>query len=518
MAPIAPLRSESLSLRLFAALLFLLAAAPVTGYDLRGNVPAPEFPGDLPWLNVERPLRLSDLRGKVVVLDFWTYGCINCIHVIEDLKRLERKFGRRLVVIGVHSPKFDNEKNVETLRRVLVRYDRVDPVVHDIDFELMRLYGARAWPTLFVLDPAGGVVGRVTGEGHYRLLDKVIGELLEAYADELNDEPLPLLAEKEKLKDAVLAFPGKIAASGSLVALSDTLHHRVLVADTRGRIKQVFGGSAPGLVDGGSDSARFSSPQGLVFGDGKLYVADTGNHAVRAIDLERDEVTTVAGTGRMGRNQTGGPDATVVSLRSPWDVELDGDLLYIAMAGDHKIWRLDLRAGRIGAYAGSGHEGVRDGELAVAEFSQPSGLSLAGDWLYVADAESSALRRINLREGRVETLVGTGLFDFGDRDGSFGQAQFQHPLGVGVLANGDVIVADTYNHKIKRLNVQSRTAQTLLGTGRPGDARDAEHLIELNEPGGLAVSGDQVLIVDTNNNRVLRYDMEKRELQHWPVH
>jgi thiol-disulfide isomerase/thioredoxin len=502
---------------LIALLVCCAIATAANAYNLRDNIPAPKIPEDLPWLNVERPLQLADLRGRVVILDFWTYGCVNCIHVIAELKRLEAKYGRHLVVVGVHSPKFDNEKNIETLRRVLLRYDRVDPVVHDIDFRLMRLYGARAWPTLFVLDPAGGVVGKVSGEGNYELLDRVVGELLEAYADELSDSPLPLLPEKTRLQDAMLAFPGKIAVSDSLVALSDTLHHRILVTDHQGRVQHRFGGQAAGLVDGSTRRARFASPQGVAFGDGRLYVADTGNHAIRVIDLETAEVMTIAGTGKAGLIEKGGADARKVDLRSPWDVALDGDNLFVAMAGDHQIWALDLVSGHIGVYAGSGHEGVRDGALMDAEFSQPSGLSLAGDWLYVADAESSAVRRIHLREQRVETLVGTGLFDFGDRDGAFAQAQLQHPLGVAVLADGDVLVADTYNHKVKRLRIQARTVETLVGTGTPGDAQGPGTVAALNEPGGLAVLGNSVLIVDTNNGRVVRFSLQGAVAREWMV-
>jgi DNA-binding beta-propeller fold protein YncE len=328
---------------------------------------------------------------------------------------------------------------------------------------------------------------------------------------------VPLLPEKTKLRDAVLAFPGKIAASDSLIALSDTLHHRILITDHQGAVQHTFGGPVAGLVDGGAAQARFSSPQGVVFGDGRLYVADTGNHAIRVIDLKTAEVTTIAGTGRAGLIDTGGADARKVNLRSPWDVALDGDRLFIAMAGDHQIWSLDLVKGHIGVYAGSGHEGVRDGALKDAEFSQPSGLSLADDWLYVADAESSAVRRIHLREERVETLVGTGLFDFGDRDGSFAQAQLQHPLGVAVTADGDVLVADTYNHKVKRLRVQSRTVETLLGTGAPGDGKGPAADTALNEPGGLAVLGNTVLIVDTNNRRVMRFSLQEPTAQEWLV-
>jgi hypothetical protein len=395
-------------------------------------------------------------------------------------------------------------------------HNRVHPVVHDTGFELMKRYGARAWPTLFVVDPEGGVVGKVTGEGHHRLLDRVVGDLIEAYAKELNDDPLPLLSEKDKLTGSELAFPGKIAVSDSMVAISDTLHHRIVITDHAGMVQRVIGGLEPGMIDGMATAARFSSPQGLAFGKKHLSVADTGNHAIRVIDLVSGGVETVAGTGKMGRGETGGPLATRIDLRSPWDVALAGDTLYIAMAGDHQIWRLDVSSREIGVFAGSGHEGIRDGDRQQATFSQPSGLSLNGEWLYVADAESSAVRRVNIAEDRVETLVGTGLHDFGDRAGDFERAQLQHPLGVATLPNGDVMIADTYNHKMKRLNLEPGSVQTVVGTGEPGSGSGAVEVM-LNEPGGLAIFGRQVLIVDTNNHRILSFDMDRAETRNWRV-
>ena len=234
-------------------------------------------------------------------------------------------------------------------------HNRVHPVVNDTGFELMKRYGARAWPTLFVVDPEGGVVGKVTGEGHHRLLDRVVGDLIDAYTNELNDDPLPLLSERDKLTGSELAFPGKIAVSDSMVAISDTLHHRIVITDHAGMVQRVIGGLEPGMIDGMATAARFSSPQGLAFGKKHLYVADTGNHAIRVIDLVSGGVETVAGTGKMGRGETGGPLATRIDLRSPWDVALAGDTLYIAMAGDHQIWRLDLSSREIGVFAGGGH-------------------------------------------------------------------------------------------------------------------------------------------------------------------
>jgi len=481
------------------------------------EAPEFEFDPELPWLNVQRPLTLQELKGKVVILDFWTYGCINCIHVLDDLKRLEHKYPRELVVIGVHSPKFDNEKNLETLRNILVRYDIVHPVVNDVEHEIGRYYGMRAWPTQVVITPAGEPLGKVTGEGNYDVLERVVGEQIAEHAPIMDPTPVPMALERDKLAKSLLAAPGKIAVSERYVAISDTLHHRVLVTDHTGKIQTIYGGPEAGRRDGSIEDARFSSPQGLAFSDRGLYVADTGNHQIRYIDLERHSVTTVAGNGAVDMPRFGEYDALRVGMRSPWGLVLRGSTLYIAMAGSHQIWLLDRGDGRLRHYAGSGQEGIADGSLIRSSFSQPSGLSLAGNWLYVADAEDSGVRRIDLDRGQVETLVGTGLFDFGDRDGPFESALLQHVLGIAALDEERILIADTYNHKLKSLNLREKTVTTLAGTGEPGRSPQGGLLNQMNEPGGLAVLSNLVLIADTNNNRILQYDPTADALREWTV-
>ena len=463
-----------------------------------------EISPELPWLNVSRPLQLKELRGKAVLLDFWTYGCINCVHVLEDLKRLEKKYHPYLAVIGVHTPKFDREKNIKALRNIIVRYDIEHPVVNDVESQLGRYYGMRAWPTQVLIDPQGVPLGKVTGEGNYELLDSVIGDLLQEFKAELDPTPLPLSLERERFEKSLLAAPGKIAVSDTHIAISDTLHHRILISDHDGNIIAVFGGNGPGNKDGSSKEARFSSPQGVVFSGRRLYVADTGNHLIRELDLDTGTVKTIAGNGSLEQPRLGAYDAREIGLRSPWGLALKGTSLYIAMAGSHQIWRLQLTTGKIENYAGSGREGLKDGPLQISRFSQPSGLSIRGDWLYVADSEDSSIRRINLDSEQVETLVGTGLFDFGDRDGPFDQALLQHVLGVAAIADGRIVIADTYNHKLKLLDLTGEKVTTLAGGGRTGsDESDTR----LNEPGGLAVLGDDIFIADTNNNRIMKYSL-----------
>ncbi len=479
------------------------------------NIPAPEFDVSLSWLNVERPLTLMDLRGKVVILDFWTSSCINCLHIVPDLRKLERKYGQNLAIIGVHSPKFDHEKNLEALRSSVVRYGLRHPVVSDVNFLTWKRYGVRAWPTLVVIDPEGGVVGRIAGEGHHELLDNIVGDLLKRFRTKLDPRPLPMALEEEKFSRSLLAAPGKIAISEKFVAISDTLHHRIIVANHRGKIQHIFGGMDAGFVDGDNSESRFSSPRGLAFSENGLFVADTNNHAIRFIDLATRQVRTVAGNGKKEHHGYGDYEPLTIGLRSPWALAYRAPLLYVAMAGAHQIWRFDVEANKIGPFAGSGREGITDGALRQASFSQPSGLTLSGDSLYVADPEASAVRRIDLLNGRVQALVGSGLFDFGDRDGPFVTARLQRALGIAALGTSRVLLVDTYNHKLKVLDTQRQVVTSLAGTGWPGKSVGSALESALNEPGGLAVYGKKILISDTNNHRILQFDRNAGRLTEW---
>jgi len=504
-----------------AALLVLLI---VTGFNTAcraepetDNPPAIEFDPALPWLNVSRPLTLADLKGKVVILDFWTYGCINCIHVLEDLKRLKHKYGDQIAIIGVHTPKFDNEKNIETLRRIVIRYDVDHPVVNDVESNLGRLYGMRAWPTQYVIDPEGGVLGKVVGEDNFEIFNKTINKLLKKHAAIIDKTPLPIALEKEKLEKSLLAAPGKIAVSDQYVAISDSLHHRIILASHNGKIEKIIGGKSSGFSDGAYARARFKSPQGLAFSDTGLYVADTGNHSIRFVEFAAEKVSTVAGNGKNEIHRGSEYPATDIGLRSPWGLAKKGSQLYIAMAGIHQIWRLNLANQTIGPYAGSGREGISDGSLKRSSFSQPSGLSFIGEQLYVADAEDSALRRIDTGKQQVETLAGTGLFDFGDRDGPLHKAELQHVLGVAVLDEERIFIADTYNHKLKLVDLNKREVISVAGTGKPGRGDGDALTAALNEPGGIAALDGKILIADTNNNRIMQYDLKSRRLNEWKL-
>ena len=477
----------------------------------RPRVRAPEITGGRGWLNTDKPLSLAALKGKFVLLDFWTYGCINCIHIIPDLKKLEAKYANQLVVIGVHSAKFQNEKETENIRRIILRYEIEHPVYNDADFNVWQEYGVRAWPTQVLIDPAGYVVGTVSGEGNYDVIDRTISQLLVEFRKrgELNEQPLSLALERAKVGDLPLAFPGKVLAdpNSDRLFISDSNHNRIVVTKLNGTLAETIGTGAPGAADGPFDKATFYRPQGLALSGDLLYVADTENHLIRVVNLKTQTVETVAGTGQQTHEYFKAGPARSIALSSPWDLQLVGRTLYIAMAGPHQIWQLDLDRNEVSTFAGSGREARLDGPLLKSGFAQPSGMASDGTQLYIADSESNIIRAIDVTAGQVRTLAGGDLFEFGDVDGTGDEVRLQHPLGL-VLYGDKVLIADTYNHKIKELDPKRQRVSSLLGTGKPGqvDGKDARFY----EPAGLSIAGEKLYVADTNNHAIRVVDLKTR--------
>lgn len=484
------------------------------------TVNAPEFPPELEWLNVSQPLSIRALRGKIVLLDFWTYCCINCMHVLGELKQLEDKYKDDLVVIGVHSAKFTTEKETESIRQAVLRYGIEHPVVNDRETRVFKEYAVRAWPSLMLIDPNGKVYGTHSGEGIYDLFDGVIAQMIERFDAEgtLDRRPLEeLLLEREREPRGLLSFPGKVLADAESdrLFIADSGHGRIIVASlSGGDTLDVIGLGEAGFTDGAFDEARFRNPQGMALEGDLLYIADTDNHAIRRADLRSRIVVTLAGDGAQDLefNNLPGP-ARGRRLNSPWDLTLAHGVLFIAMAGSHQIWGLDLEGGFIAGHAGSGDENHLDGPLLGAALAQPSGLTHDGSALFVADSEVSSVRAVDLdpRGGHVKTVVGEGLFDFGDVDGVGAEVRLQHPLDVEYV-EGTLFVADTYNHKIKTIGLATRTAKTVAGSGQAGlhDGPGEEALF--NEPGGLSSANGKLYIADTNNHAVRTFDTVSGEV------
>ena len=482
--------------------------------------PAPGFEGGAEWLNVGGEITLKDVRGKIVLLDFWTYCCINCMHVLPDLAYLEKKYPNELVVIGVHSAKFDNEKDSANIRDAILRYEIEHPVINDNEMTVWRKFNVRAWPTLVLIDPEGQYCGYVSGEGNRELLETVIDKLIAYHRAKktLDETPIKFHLEKEKAEPTPLRFPGKLLAdeAGGRLFISDSNHNRIVITNLAGKQLDVIGSGVIGRKDGGYAEATFDHPQGIALRDEVLYVADTENHLIRAIDLRKKSVSTVAGTGSQGHPRgTEGP-ALETDIGSPWDLVFAGDLLYIAMAGPHQIWSLDVAKKTVAPFAGSSREDIINGPHAEAALAQPSGICTDGKFLYVVDSEGSAVRKIDLDpKGRVETIVGTSdlprgrsLFEFGDIDGEGGDARLQHPLGI-VHHNGQLFVADSYNHKVKRVDPVKNTSTSFLGSGKPGRTDDPP---TLSEPAGLSIAGKTLYIADTNNHLIRTVDLDSGKM------
>jgi DNA-binding beta-propeller fold protein YncE len=482
-----------------------------------GPIAAPGLDGAVAWLNVASPIDMAQLRGKVVILDFWTYGCVNCMHILRDLKTLEQRFPDELVVIGIHSPKFTNERDTENLRRVLVRYEIEHPVANDAEHAIWKRYGVQAWPTRVIIDPAGNVVGTAMGEGNLEGFISAIRTVVRVFDErgELDRTPLPLSLERTRHADRPLLYPGKVLADEATgrLFIADSNHNRIIVSSLDGQLLETIGSGFQGDNDGIFSQARFYRPQGLVLStDGELYVADTENHEIRVVDFQARAVHTVAGTGKQGAWSGEGGEAMRIDLNSPWDLALKPGILIIAMAGPHQIWVIDLLHDRVYPYAGTGEEAKKDGPVNTATFAQPSGLALDGNTLYVADAEANVIRALELPPGNsVTTIAGGDLFKFGDVDGKGEAARLQHPLGVAVYA-GRVFVADTYNHKIKMLDPTTGAVTTFAGTGVAGHADGPAAKAQFFEPGGVSVAGNTLYIADTNNHAVRTIDLATKQV------
>ena len=436
------------------------------------------------------------------------------MHTFPQLRKIERAYGDKVIVIGVHSPKFPAERETANLREAVLRYRIEHPVVNDRDFAVWQRFGGRAWPTLVFIDPEGRVIGKHEGELPFEQFGPLVGGMLRDFEQRgiLNPGSSPIALEQLREPARTLSFPGKVLVAGERLFVADSNHHRIAVASLDGSIERFIGSGDPGLLDGAADEAGFQQPQGMAVADGVLYVADTENHALRAVDIATGRVRTIAGTGAQALQPGDGGAGQKTPLSSPWDLALDGRTLYIAMAGTHQLWSMDLEAGTVAPYAGTGREGLRDGPVGQAWFAQSSGLSRDGCHLYVADSEVSAVRDVDLETGIVSTLVGVDLFVFGDQDGEGEGVRLQHPLGIAVH-EGRLYLADSYNHKVKRLDPRRRAVSSWLGSGQAGDADGRQSVAAFREPGGVSAGERGLYIADTNNHRIAVADWQTGEVR-----
>ncbi|MCY4538287.1 MAG: thioredoxin-like domain-containing protein [Chloroflexi bacterium] len=519
--------------RLIVLIALLVLAGSVAAQSQRdpkdifeGELVPPEFPTGLDWINVDNPLTMQGLLGKIVIFDFWTYGCINCLHVIPVLEQVEKKFANEVVVIGVHSAKFENEGQTENLREIVQRYGIHHPVINDKDFQVWGDYGARAWPTIAIVNPRGNWLIRQSGEIPFETFDAYLSGMID-YFDSLDEDiidrsPLALALEGAGDPGTPLLYPGKVLADeeGGRLFIADSSHNRIVIADLGSReVLDIIGTSGRGWSDGDFDSATFDKPQGMALQGDLLYIADVNNHAIRGADLAARTVTTIAGNGIMGRQRipfgVPVPDPLSVSLRSPWDLEFDdAGRLHIAMAGTHQLYIYEPDIGQLYPSVGNGREAnLNDVSLAASELAQPSGLYYAGEGkIYFADSESSTIRLADFANDLVTVVSGTTnnhLFQFGDIDGELGVNRLQHALDVQGLPNGDLYIADTYNSRIKVIRADETATYAAFGLGGLGGYADGDASVAaFYEPGGLSYADGILYVADTNNHAIRTIDLE----------
>jgi thiol-disulfide isomerase/thioredoxin len=477
----------------------------VTSVRPQARVRAPELAGDV-WLNTGgQSIKLADLRGRIVLLDFWTSGCVNCLHVIDELRPLEAEFEGVLVTIGVHSPKFLHEGEVAAIEAAVRRYEVHHPVLNDPEMTTWSQYAVKAWPTLVIVDPEGYVVHVAAGEGHVEALRRVIADLVEKHDAKgtLRRGGSPYVPAEEQQNE--LRFPSKaVTTVEGRVLVADTGNHSVVEFASDGEtVIRRFGSGERGAVDGAFDRASFTEPAGIAVLPSDVaervgyhvVVADIAGHLLRGIDLNTGEVSTVAGTSKQWRNGLSSGKALDVDLSSPWDVTwwAPAGGVVVAMAGNHTLSVFDPLTGGIERFAGTTVEGLRDGPVSEAHFAQTSGLAATDDKLWLADAETSALRCIEADgdgDFAVHTAVGIDLFSFGHIDGPAADALLQHPLGLAVLPGGTIAIADTYNGAIRRYDPLLQVVST-IATG-------------LSEPSGLLVHEGELIAVESAGHRLTR--------------
>ena len=439
---------------------------------------APELRGR-GWLKTDGPLSLADLRGRFVLLDFWTFCCINCLHVLDEMREVEERYDGELVVIGVHSPKFEHEADPDALAAAVERYDVRHPVLDDPELVTWQAYTARAWPTLVLIDPEGYVVAQYAGEGHAHAIASLLAQLRDEHAARGTLQPgdSPYVAPPAPEGD--LRFPAKaVRLPDGHFLVADAGHGAIAEVDVDGALVKRH---AEGLRE---PNGLCLLPLDVAAEVGyDVVVAETVGHRLRGLSLATGELRTLAGDGRQWM-QGDGTDR----LSSPWDVAWHDGLVWVAMAGIHQLWTFDPRTGEVAVAAGTTNEGLLDGPLDQAWLAQTSGLVPDGDRLWVVDSETSSLRYVE--DGKLHTVIGRGLFDFGFTDGPADQALLQHPLGAAVLPDGSVAIADTYNGAVRRYDAS---------TGEVGTIASG-----LAEPSGLVVDGEQLVVAESAAHRLTR--------------
>ncbi len=466
---------------------------------------APELNENLHWLNSE-PQSIAGQRGRILALVFWNASSVYSQNMIDELARIKAKHPLGLIILGIHLPKFDAEIDDRIVLKAINRQRIAFPVANDRNWITWQHFGITRWPSVALIDSEGVVCDIITGDDNAEALERKIAELIDQAASSHSLVEHPFRPKNPEEKTA-LSFPSGLAVTDNHLYISDTAHHRVLECTHQGRILREFGTGHPDLNDGPANEAAFNSPRGLCLIRETLYVADTGNHALRRVNLISGEVVTLLGSGKPGQPKEGvSKHSSENSLNMPWGLSGSNDKLYMALAGSNQIWEYELGNARMRFVAGTGDLGIADGPGRNSLFAQPTSVALVQQTLYVVDSATSSVRAIQLQQNMVQTLVGHGLYEFGDQDGERREARLQYPQNAVLDPNSPVLwIADTYNGSLRKLR---------LGGGGM-TTQQLPH--SLNQPSALAVGSGALWIADAGAHEVLRYDLTTELVVRLPI-
>lgn len=466
---------------------------------------APELPPGLPWLNAPSG-SLHEQRGRIVALAFVNAASAWCGQRLAELAVLQARYLGRLQTLVVNVPRFDSERDPQSSLKRLRRHGTSFPIAHDANWAAWQAFGIEAWPTVLLIDGEGVIRHRLVGMEVLAELERSVAALCDALNAPPEDD-LRTLRESHPEPRLPLRFPTALAATADRLFVADSGHHRILECTHGGRVLRQFGMAGADLVDGELTQAAFRNPHGLAVVRESLYVADTGNHALRRVHLNTGAVDTLCGNGRAADPVEGVvTHARGVSLNQPLALAVINNQIHIAMGGDNRVWSYDLGSRELRARAGSGQVEVRDGSGPMAAFAQPTALAAVHQTLYVCDALGSAIRSLQVRSDTVQTLVGQGPWVFGAEDGPRDSARLQHPQGIAVSADAPQMwIADSGNGSLRTLR---------LGGGEVATVALPR---ALHGPTGLALSGGTLWIAETDAHAVLRYDIASGELSHVPI-
>ncbi len=467
---------------------------------------APDLPDSLQWLNAATPVQATAQLGRMTLLAFFNAGSTWSLQRLHDLQALCARHPLRVRALGIHVPRFDHERDPRRVVKQLNRHGIGLPVALDAEWAAWQHYGVSMLPSVVLVDGHGRVQATFAGDADAAELDALVAAFPDGPGLDSDDDAAPLV-RRNREPNLPLRFPVGLAVTPQYLYVADSGHHRILECNHAGRILRQFGTGDADFVDGPLGQAGFRRPHGLCLMRGTLYVADTGNHAVRRIDLRSGEVSTLCGNGRVGVPQPGlVADPRAVALDGPHALAAVQDQLFIALAGDNRIWSYDLGRGHLACLAGSGELALQDGQGPAAAFAQPIALAAVQQTLYVCDAAGSAIRSLQLRDHTVQTLVGQGAWTFGAADGARATAQLQDPQAIALDPDAPLLwIADTGNDRLRSLR---------LGGGEVTSYTLSQRL---HGPAGLAVAAGAVWIADTDAHAVLRLDPETGAIQHVPI-